>query len=189
MLRIGEPEGEVGLGEGDGGLFVVELEIEAGAGGFDVGEAWGRTGFFLRGGRCVDMRGMKEDALKVPLAVGEVDHVNAWVTEADRGDFDATTPERADAEGRTDGGCANNGLGAEGGILINDEVFKGEAGERQEIEADVAEMDGAPKAIADAGGDALLIAVEADEGRKEDEKKDRETRQEPDKEDGGGCVR
>ena len=68
LLRVGEPEGEVSIGEGDGGFFVVELEVEASAGGFDIGKARGGAGLLLVGGRRGDMGGVQEDAFEVPLA-------------------------------------------------------------------------------------------------------------------------
>ena len=74
---IGEPEGEVGVGEGDGSFFVAELEIEAGAGCFDVGEARGGAAFFLIGGSGLDLGGVEEDAVEVPLAIGEMNEINA----------------------------------------------------------------------------------------------------------------
>ena len=46
LLRVGKPESEVGVGEGDGGFFVVELEIKTGSGGLDVGEARVGPAFF-----------------------------------------------------------------------------------------------------------------------------------------------
>ncbi len=76
LLRVGEPEGEFGVGEGDGGLFVIELEIEAGSGGFDVGEPWGGAAFSARW-RGFDVSSVKEDALEIPFAVGEMDEVDA----------------------------------------------------------------------------------------------------------------
>ena len=157
-----------------GDLFVVELEVEAGAGGFDVGEAGGGAGSFLGGGGGVDVGGVEEDALEVPLAVGEVDEVDAGVGEADGGELDAAAPEGADAEGGADGVGADDGLGAEGGVFVDDEVFESEAGEREEVQADPVEMDGAAEAVADAVGDALLIAIDADERREQDEEKDRQ---------------
>ena len=44
LLRVGEPEGELGVGEGEGGFLGVELEVQAGAGGLYVGEAGGWPG-------------------------------------------------------------------------------------------------------------------------------------------------
>jgi hypothetical protein len=58
LLGVGEPEGEIGVGEGEWGFFVVELEVEAGSGGFDVGEAGRGAGLFLGGGCSVDMGGV-----------------------------------------------------------------------------------------------------------------------------------
>ena len=68
LLRVREPEGEVGVGEGDGGLLAVEFEVEAGAGGFDVGEARGGAGLPLRGGSGGDVGGVEENAFEVPLS-------------------------------------------------------------------------------------------------------------------------
>ena len=169
---IGEPEGEVGVGEGDGRFFAAELEIEAGAGGFDVGEARGGAAFFLVGGGGFDLGGVEEDAVEVPLAVGEVDEVDAGVGEADGGELEAAAPEGGDAEGGVDDVGADDGLVAEGWVFVDDEVFKGEAGEREEVEGDLVEVDGAAEAFAYAVGDAALIAVEADERREDNEEED-----------------
>jgi hypothetical protein len=118
--------------------------------------------------------GVEEDALKVPLAVGEVDEIDAGVSEADGGELDAAAPERGDAEGGADGVGADDGFGAECGVFLDDQIFKDEAGKWEEVEADFVEMDGAAEAVADAVGDALLIAIDADERRKQDEEKDRQ---------------
>ena len=169
LLGIGEPEGEVGVGEGDGSFFAAELEIEAGAGGFDVRKAWGGAAFFLGGGRGFYVGGVEEDAVEVPLAVGEMDEVDAGVGEADGGELEAAAPEGGDAEGGVDDVGADDGLVAEGGVFVDDEVFEREAGEREEIEGDLVEVDGAAEALANAVGDAALIAVEADKRRQENE--------------------
>jgi hypothetical protein len=173
LLRIGEPEREVSVSKGDGSFFVVELEVDTGSGGFDVGETWSGAGLFLGSGGNINVRGVEEDALKVPLPCRSVDEVDAGlVGEADGGELDAAAPERAEAEGDADGAGADNWLGAKGGVLVDNEVFEGEAGEREEIETDLFEMDGAAETIADAVGDALLIAAEVDKRRKQDEEKD-----------------
>jgi len=39
LVRLGQPEGEIGFGQREGGLLLVELEVEARAAGLDVGEA------------------------------------------------------------------------------------------------------------------------------------------------------
>jgi len=170
LLRVWEPESKVGVGEGDGGFFVVEFEIETGAGGFDVGEARGGAGFFLHGGSDFNVSGVEEYGLKVPFAVGEVNEVDAGgFAEADGGELDAVAQERAEAKGCTDGGGADDGFGAEGGVFVDDEVIEREAGEREKIEADVVEMNGAAEAVADAGGDSFLVAIEADVRRQQNE--------------------
>jgi hypothetical protein len=171
LLEIGEPEGEVGVGEGERGFFVVELEIEAGAGGFDVGEARCGAGFFLSGGGGVDVGGVEEDTLEVPLAVGEVNEIDAGIGEADGGELDATAPEGAEAKGGADGVGANDRFGAEGGVFVDDQIFENEAGKREEVQADPVEMDGAAETVADAAGDAALIAVDADERREKGKEK------------------
>ncbi len=174
LLGIREPEGEVGVGERERGFFVVTFEVETGAGGLDVGEA-GRGAGFLLGGRCgIDVRGVEEDAFEVPLAVGEVDEVDAGIGEADGGELDAATPEGADAQGGSDGVSADDRLGTECGVFVNDEIFENEAGEGQEIQADLIKMNGAAEAVADAVGDAPLVAIDADERREQNEEKDRQ---------------
>jgi hypothetical protein len=105
-----------------------------------------------------------------------VDEIDAGlVGEADGGELDAAAPERAEAEGDANGAGADSGFGTEGRVLVDDEVFEGEAGEREEIEADFVEMDGAAQAVADAVGDALLVAVEADERGEQNEEKNRQS--------------
>ena len=60
------------------GVFsCAELEVEAGAGGFDVGEAAGGAGEGLGSGCSLDARGLEEQALDVPVAVGGADEVDA----------------------------------------------------------------------------------------------------------------
>ncbi len=101
-----------------------------------------------------------------------MDEVDAGFGEADGGELDAAAPEGAEAEGGADGVGADDGLVAEGGVFVDDEVFEGEAGEREKVEGDSVEMDGAAEAVADAGGDAALIAVDADVGGQQDEQHD-----------------
>ena len=67
LLGFREPEGKVGVGEGEGDLFLVEFEVETRAGGFDVGKARGGAGFFLGCGGRFNMGGVEEDALEIPL--------------------------------------------------------------------------------------------------------------------------
>jgi hypothetical protein len=105
-----------------------------------------------------------------------VNEVDAGVSEADGGEFDASAPERADTQGGTDGVGADDRLGAESGVFVDDESFEGEAGKGEEIQAYLVEMDGAAEAGADAVGDALLIAIDADERREENEEKEDKSR-------------
>jgi hypothetical protein len=118
--------------------------------------------------------GVEEDVIEVPVAVGEMDEVDAGVGEADGGELEAAAPEGADAEGRVDGSGADDGLVAEGGVFVDDEVFEGEAGEREEIQGYPIQMDGTAEAFADACCDALLIAIETDEWWKQNEEEDSE---------------
>jgi hypothetical protein len=178
LLRVREPESEVGVGEGEGSFLVIELEVETRAGSFDVGKARSEAGSFLGGGGGIDVGRVKEDAFEVPFPFRGVDEIDAGlVGEADVGKLDAAAPEGADAEGYANGAGANDGLGAEGGILVDDEVFKREAGEREEIQTDFVEVNGAAQAGADAVRDALLITVDADERRKQDKQKNNQSRE------------
>jgi hypothetical protein len=120
---------------------------------------------------------VEEDALEVPLTVGEVDEIDAGVGEADGGELYTAAPEGADAERGADGVGADDGFGAEGGVFLDDEVFEDEAGEGEEVKADFVEMDGAAQAVADGVGDALLIAIDADQRREQHEEKDRQCRE------------
>ena len=108
-----------------------------------------------------------------------MDEIDAGLGEADGGELDAAAPEGAEAEGGTDGVGPDDGLRAEGGVFVNDEVLECEAGERKEIEADFVEVDGAAEAVADAGGDAALVAVavDADVWGKQDQQKQSEGRE------------
>jgi hypothetical protein len=123
------------------------------------------------------MGGVKENAHKIPLPRRGVDEVDAGVSEADGGEFDASAPERADTQSGTDGVGADDRLGAEGGVFVDDEFFEGEAGEWEKIQAYLVEMDRAAEAGADAVGDALLIAVDADERREQNEEEDDKSRE------------
>ena len=78
------------------------------------------------------MGGVEEDAVEVPLAVREMDEVDAGVGEADGGELEAAAPEGADAEGRVDGGGTDDGLVAECGVFVDDKVFEREAGDEDE---------------------------------------------------------
>jgi hypothetical protein len=44
-----------------------------------------------------------------------------------------------------------------------------EAREREEVQADFVEMDGATETVADAGGDASLVVIDADQRREQNE--------------------
>jgi hypothetical protein len=114
---------------------------------------------------------MEKNALDVPLACRIVDEVDAGFGEADGGELDTTTPERTDTEGCTDGVCADDRFGAERGVFVDDKIFESEAGQRKEVQADSIEMDRAAEAGTDAVRDALLIAADADQRRKEHEEK------------------
>ncbi len=76
-----------------------------------------------------------------------MDEVDAGVGEADGGELDVAAPEGAEAEGGADGVGADDGLVAEGGVFADDEVLEGEAGEREEVERDVVEVDGTAEAV------------------------------------------
>ena len=93
LPRLGQPQGKVGIGEGEGSLLLAELQIQAGAGGLDVGEARGRAGKTLGGGRSLDVRGLQQQAFDVPPAVGQVDEVYAGLGERDFGELDAVVPQ------------------------------------------------------------------------------------------------
>jgi hypothetical protein len=121
--------------------------------------------------------GLEENALDVPAAVVVADEVDAGIyprvagAEGDFGELDVA-PEGVDAESGADLAGAEDGLGAEGGILVDDEVFQGEAGERQQDGRDAGEVDGAADGRADVARDAELKTAEVDERRNEgDEKK------------------
>jgi hypothetical protein len=118
--------------------------------------------------------GVKEDALEVPLAVGEVDEIDAGVGEADGRELDPAAPQGGDAQGGADGVGADDRFGTEGGVFVDNQIVEDEAGEREQIEAHSVEMDRAAEAVADTVGDALLIAIHADERREKDQKKDRQ---------------
>jgi hypothetical protein len=106
-----------------------------------------------------------------------VNEIDAGVAEADGGELDAATPEGADAKRSADGVGTDDGLGTEGRIFVDDEIIEGEAGEREEIQADLVEVDGAAEAVTDAISDALLITIEANERREQNEEKDRQGRE------------
>jgi len=79
LVRLRQPEGEVGVGEREGSFDLVELEVQARAGGLDVGEAGRGADELLGCGRCVCLGtgGLKDKALQIPVAIGGADEVNA----------------------------------------------------------------------------------------------------------------
>ncbi len=186
LLRVREPEREVSVCERDRRLFVVEFEIEARAGRFNVRKTRGRAGLFLGSRRSVDVSSVEQDALEVPFAGRGVDKVDARFGEADGRELDPAPPKRANAKGGTNGVGADDRLGAKGGIFIDDEIFEGKAGERQEIQTHLVEVDRPAEARTDAVGNASLIAIDADKGREEDEEKDHPAPRGTNKEGGEG---
>ena len=171
LVRPRQPEGEVGVGEREGSFDLVELEVEARAGGLDVGKAGRGAGELLGCGRCVCLGagGLKDKALQIPVAIGGADEVDAGVGQRDAGELDAAAPERTDANVGADLAGAQDGLGAEGGVLIDHEVLQREAGDGQQIEADPVEVDGAAERGADIARDAALVAADVDVRRKKRE--------------------
>jgi hypothetical protein len=118
---------------------------------------------------------VKENPLEIPFAVGEVDQVDAgWLGETDGGELDTAAPQRADAERGMYCIGADDGLGAEGGIFVNDKVFQGKAWKRKEIQGDLVEVNRTAETVANAVGDSFLIAVHANERGEKDEEKDYE---------------
>ena len=97
--RLGEPEGEVGVGEGDGHLFGTHFEVDAGGGSGDVREAGGGAAVALGGGGGGHAGGLDEDGFEVPAAVGEVNEVDGGGIEGDARELDA-----AGARGSSSGG-------------------------------------------------------------------------------------
>ncbi len=176
LVRLRQPEGEVGVGEREGSFDLVELEVQARAGGLDVGEAGRGADELLGCGRCVCLGtgGLKDKALQIPVAIGGADEVNAGVGQRDAGELDAAAPERTDAKVGADLAGAQDGLGAEGGGLIDHEVLQREAGDGQQIEADPVEVDGAAERGADVERDAALVAADVDVGRQKREQQKRE---------------
>ena len=176
LVRPRQPEGEVGIGEREGGLLLVEFEVQARAGGLDVWEAGRGAGELLGCGRCVCLgaRGLKHKALQVPVAIGGADEVDAGVGQDDAGELDVFAPERAEAKVCANLAGAQDGLGAEGGVLIDHEVLQRDAGDGQQIEADPVEVDGAAERGADVARDAALVAADVDVRRQKREQKKRE---------------
>ena len=174
LLGLGKPEGEVGVGEREGELFVALLEVDAGAGGFDVGEAGGGAGGPLAGGCGGHAGGLKKDGFEVPAAVGQVDEVDAGGVEGDLRELDAAPPEGAPAESEADGVGAEDGLGAEGGVFADDEIGEGEARHGQHGDGDRIDADGAAEAERDAVRDLAAEVVDVDERRQRDQEDDRE---------------
>ena len=167
LAGLREPEGEVGFGERERQLFEARFDVDAGVGGFDVGESRVGAGGGLGGGSGGDLGGFEEDAFDVPLAVGGVDQIDAGLFQADPGELDLFAVEGGDAEGRLDLVGADDGLGAEGGVFGDDEVCELEAGEGKKDEGDAVEMDRAAEAGADAGDDAALEAVDVQQWRQD----------------------
>ena len=171
LVGIGEPERELRVDEREGKLLGVLFEVEASAGGLDVGEAGSWAGFALAGGGGLNSRGLEKDALDVPAAVGGVNEVDAGFGEADGGELDLAAPEGRDAHAGVDKVGADDGLGAEGGIFADDQVLDGKAGEREDREGDAVEVNGTAEAVTDGGGDAALKAADVYKRRPEDERR------------------
>ncbi len=70
LVRIFEPDGDVGIEEREGKLLIAVLEIDACVVGFDVGKATLAAGNGEAGGRLLRARGLQQHGGEVPLAVG-----------------------------------------------------------------------------------------------------------------------
>ena len=157
-----------------GSLLLVEFEVEARAGGFDVGEARGGAGLVLGGGGGLDWEAWRRMLSRFHLPLERWTRLTLGSVKLMVENSMRRRQREADAERGADGVGADDGLGAEGGIFVDDEVLDGEAGEREEGEGDAVEVDGAAEALTDAGGDAALKAVDADQRRHEDEQQQRQ---------------
>ena len=93
FVRLVEPDGYIGVEEGEGELFVSLLEVDPGVGALDVGEAKGGAGARLGRGRDFSLRGLDEYGVEVPMALGVADEVEAGLVEADAADLEASSPQ------------------------------------------------------------------------------------------------
>ena len=187
LLGVGEPEGEVGVSEGEGGFFLVELEVEAGAGGFDVGEAGGGAGVFLGGGGGLDVGGLEEDALEVPLAVGEVDEVDAGVGEADGGELDRRRQRELMRRVARTELARMMGSEPKAGSSPTTRFSMVKPGSGRRLRVTLSRWTGRPRLWLMLVAMRRWIAVDADQRREKNEEKDHQGRNERGREGGGGC--
>ena len=90
------------------------------------------------------VRGLQDKAPDVPLAVRGEDQIDAGLGQRDAGELDLAAPERAEAEVGANLAGAKDRLGAEGGILVDDKVLQGKAGDREQVEGDPSKWTGRP---------------------------------------------
>ena len=129
----------------------------------------------LRGRGGADVRGLDQDALQIPLAIGHVHEVHAWIGEADGG---GTLTRFRHRELIRSVACTELalmiGLAAKRRIFLDYQVLKSEAGEGQQVHRDIVEVHGTSQACTDAGHDAALKAIHVDERRQQRQQKNDE---------------
>ena len=108
---------------------------------------------------------MRKERFDIPIAVAATNEVEARIAEAEPGEFEASAPERADAEIGGDLLGAEDRFSAVGGIVADGEVLHVEAGLGKQAQADGVEIDGAFEGAAHRGGNVGTISAEIDERR------------------------
>ena len=167
LVGLIEPDRELRVQEREGLLDVAKFEIDARVGGLDVREAGRSAGMALCGGSVGNARSLVEHGADIPLSGGVADQVQAGFVEADAGDFEAAAPQGDEADVGHHAGGMEHGLGPEGGIFADDQLFNFKARAGQQAQLHGAHANGTPDGPADAIGDAVLIAADVDEGRQD----------------------
>ena len=125
-----------GVKQGKRQLFCAVFDVDPGVFGFKIRqrEKPARPGSTLRGlgPRC--SRAQKR--IEVPLARGRAHHVQAGLIRADRADFQASPPQREQANGGRNRVGVEDRLRAEGGIILNGKIVQDKARPGQQAHLD-----------------------------------------------------
>ena len=87
--------------------------------------------------------------------------IHAGLVEVQSGDLDASAEQRHDPQPRSHIGSAKQGLGAERGVVVDDQVFEFKAGAREKTKMDGTNLNSAPQRLADGLGSLAAQAVGA----------------------------
>ena len=123
--------------------------------GFEIGE--GRAAFrcgFLRG--CGgNVRVALEQGGEIPSSVAGAHDVDARLGRTQRGDLQASAQQGTKADRGENILRADHGLGAEGGIVVDDKTFKIEARPRQRVQPHIVDGYAAAESVSDGTGNPV----------------------------------